>query len=335
MKSDVIAVTMGDPAGIGPEVVLRACGAERVGNRGRVVVIGDMAVLEAVSKKLGIDLCLLKIESVDAMPEPGDGIPVIDTGVIDDVSALEIGEVSALGGRAAVSSVEKATELALKKKVSGIATAPIQKEAIRQAGYTSIGHTEMLSKLTGSSRSVTMFTVDKLRIFFHSRHVSLREMIESLSTERITDSIILADTCLRSLGFERRLLALAALNPHASDGGLFGNEEAEILRPALIAAREGGVDIHGPLPADSVFHRALQGEFDAVVSLYHDQGHIAAKTYDFYRTVSVTLGLPFIRTSVDHGTGFDIAWQGRANPVSMEEAILGCFDLVQKYKPIM
>jgi 4-hydroxythreonine-4-phosphate dehydrogenase len=179
-----------------------------------------------------------------------------------------------------------------------------------------------------------MFQVDRLRIFFHTRHLSVRNMLQSLSSEGVVESIVRAHHCLESIGLDRGKLALAALNPHASDGGLFGNEEERILQPACTEARERGVDVEGPVPADSVFHLALNGRYDAVVSLYHDQGHIAAKTYDFHRTVSVTLGLPFIRTSVDHGTAFDIAWEGRANAESMHEAIRACFDLAGTYKPV-
>ncbi len=327
---------MGDPSGVGPEIVLRACTSERVVRvKGTVVVCGDMAVMEAVRDRLGMDVKIRRVESVDEALDTGDAVPVIDTGIVKDVSSFRVGEISKLGGRAAVACVRKAADLALDGKVDGIATAPINKEALRKAGFSFKGHTEMLSHMAGSSSSVTMFMVDNLRIFFHTRHISLRKMMEELNIAGVTDSILFADICLRSLGYVKRRLALAAFNPHASDGGLFGSEEAEILVPACAEARERGTDVKGPLPADSVFHRALEGEFDAVLSLYHDQGHIAAKTYDFYRTVSVTLGLPFIRTSVDHGTAFDIAWKGTANPVSMEEAIISCFDLAQQYVPII
>ncbi len=333
MKGRIIAATMGDPSGIGPEIVLRACASERVRAKGTCVVIGDMAVMEAVRNRLGMDIAVSRVRNVEEAFHPGNVVSVFDMEIVRDVSSLLVGEVSELGGRAAVSYIRKAADLALDGKVDGIATAPINKEALQKAGFSYIGHTEMLSSMAGSSDSVTMFMVDRLKIFFHTRHISLRKMIEELNITGVTDSILLADTCLRSLGYAKRRLALAALNPHASDGGLFGREEAEVLVPACEAARERGANVDGPVPADSVFHRALEGEFDGVLSLYHDQGHIAAKTYDFYRTVSVTLGLPFIRTSVDHGTAFDIAWKGTANPASMEEAIISCFDLAQKYVP--
>jgi len=333
MKGKVIAATMGDPSGIGPEIVLRACASKRVRARGLPVVIGDVTVLEAVRDRLGMNIEVRRVRHVEEAVHTETAIPVLDQAVVLDVSSLSTGTVSTLGGRAAVSYIRKAVDLAMDGKVDGIATAPINKEALRKAGFSCIGHTEMLSHMAGSSTSITMFMVDNLKIFFHTRHISLRKMLEGLNIQAVTDSILLADTCLRSLAFEKRRLALAAINPHASDGGLFGSEETEILFPACTAARERGVVVDGPMPADSVFHRALEGEFDAVLSLYHDQGHIAAKTYDFYRTVSVTLGLPFIRTSVDHGTAFDIAWKGTANPVSMEEALKVCFDLSTIYTP--
>jgi 4-hydroxythreonine-4-phosphate dehydrogenase len=191
----------------------------------------------------------------------------------------------------------------------------------------------MLAEMFEVEKSYTMFMIDRLRILFHTRHLSLLDAIRSLDTEGVFQSIETAQKCLRSIGEEAGKIALAALNPHASDGGLFGNEERDILEPAVKMAQQKGISAVGPIPADSVFYFALEGKFDAVVSLFHDQGHIASKTYDFYRTVSVTFGLPFIRTSVDHGTAYDIAWKGIANPISMEEAIKACFDLAPRYRP--
>jgi 4-hydroxythreonine-4-phosphate dehydrogenase len=267
-------------------------------------------------------------------------VPVLDVPLTDPpparaelVESLEKGKVSALGGRAAVNAIERAVALALEGAVAGIATAPINKEALREAGCAYIGHTEMLAGMAGGAGGFTMFQVDRMRIFFHSRHTSLRDAIDGLTVPGVADSLKQAHNCLRAIGLKKPRLALAALNPHGSDGGLFGDEEQRILVPACAAARERGVDVEGPVPADSVFHLALGGGCDGVLSLYHDQGHIAAKTYDFYRTVSVTLGLPFVRTSVDHGTAFGIAWQGKANPLSMTEAILACRDLAGRYEP--
>ena len=334
VKKLIIAVTMGDPAGIGPEIVLKSAAKMSSDVRHGSVVIGDFAVLEEVNRRLGLGVSLCKVKSAADALEVKDTLPILDLGVVQDVSSLKVGSVTSLGGRAAVSYIKHAVDLALKNKVQGIATGPINKEALCEARFHYIGHTEMLSELSGSGKSVTMFMVDRMRIFFHTRHLSLRLMLETLSREGVVESIMQAHQCLDSVGLGKGRLALAALNPHASDGGLFGDDEENILIPACKEARRRGVDVEGPVPGDSVFHLALQGRYDAVVSLYHDQGHIAAKTYDFHRTVSVTLGLPFIRTSVDHGTAFDIAWKGVANPVSMQEAVRACFELAGKYRPV-
>ncbi len=324
---------MGDPSGIGPEVILKCYRNKKLLKMGVPVIIGDYAVLERVNNRLGLDLLLKRVASIEESGLYSNVVPVMDQDVVTDASRVPIGRISSLGGSAAVTYVRKAVQLALDKEVTGIATGPIHKEALRNAGFSYIGHTEMLSEMAGGVNSVTMFMVDRLKIFFHTRHMSLKMMLQSLDVDGVLGSITLAQRCLRSIGLENGILALAALNPHGSDGGLFGTEERDILIPACERARKLGITVEGPVPADSVFHLALQGKYDAVVSLYHDQGHIASKTYDFHRTVSVTLGLPFVRTSVDHGTAFDIAWKGVANHVSMEEAIRACFELSLNYKP--
>ncbi|MFP4482377.1 MAG: 4-hydroxythreonine-4-phosphate dehydrogenase PdxA [Thermovirgaceae bacterium] len=334
MSQMPIAVTMGDPAGVGPEIVLQSLESEGIWKCGQYLLVGDLKVLEAVKRRLKLSASLQPVDlgrgKIERSPS---SIPVLDVGIVGNIQDLDIGRISALGGHTAVECIAKSVDLALRGLIKGIATAPINKEALKKAGYHYIGHTEMLAKLSESRESVTMYLVDAMRIFFHSRHESLKSMIEGLSVEGIVRSIRLADRCLVSLGIEDRRLALAALNPHASDGGLFGDEEARFLIPGVEQAQDAGIDVTGPVPADSVFHMALEGKFDGVISLYHDQGHIAAKTHDFYRTVSVTLGLPFIRTSVDHGTAFDIAWKGLANPVSMTEALLACCALADRYDP--
>ena len=260
-------------------------------------------------------------------------VPVLDTAVITDPNKLDIGKVGALAGKASLEYVRRAVELCMEGEADGLVTGPINKESIRAAGSSHIGHTEMISSMTGERKGVTMFSVDALKIFFHSRHLSLSEAIGAIDVESVLESLRLTANCLLSVGYESPSIALAALNPHASDGGLFGDEESRYLSPALDKARAEGIDVHGPIPADSVFFQALQGTYDAVLSLYHDQGHIAAKTYDFYKTVSVTFGYPFLRTSVDHGTALDIAWKGKANPVSMKEAVSTCRELAARYRP--
>jgi 4-hydroxythreonine-4-phosphate dehydrogenase len=330
MTNAPIAVTVGDPAGIGPEIVLKALGKFA----GRAIVIGDYRVLEAARDVMSIDVRLDRVDGGDGLSRSGSGVRVLDTGVVQDPALLERGVVSPLGGKSAVAAVERAVELARAGEIRGIATGPINKEALREAGFEYIGHTEMLSELTDAGMSVTMFAVDRMKIFFHTRHQSLGRVISGLSVEGVVESMVQAHRCLESIGVQAGNLALAALNPHASDGGLFGDEEECILAPACEEADRRGIHVEGPVPADSVFHHALLGRYDAVVSLYHDQGHIAAKTYDFFRTVSVTFGLPFIRTSVDHGTAFDIAWKGVANPASMIEAVKACIDLSNRYVPV-
>lgn len=333
-EKNVIAITMGDPAGVGPEIILKSFLDARLWQKGIPIVVGDYKVLKEVKDRLDINVEIKQILNTEEAICATGALPVLDLMMICDVCALPVGEVSSVAGKAAVQYVRKAVDLALGGEVKGIATAPINKQAIKEAGFHYIGHTEMLSELSGHKKIITMFMVNKLKIFFHSRHLSLRQATQVLTVDSVFETILFAERCLRSLGYKKCSLALAALNPHGSDGGMFGNEEERILIPACEKAREKGIKVEGPIPADSVFHLGFEGKYDAIVSLYHDQGHIAAKTYDFYQTVSVTLGLPFVRTSVDHGTAFDIAWKGVINPVSMTEAILTCFDLSERYSPI-
>jgi len=333
MDKHMIAIPMGDPAGVGPEIVLKALSEDRDRYNGIPVITGDISVLNALKDKLSIPIELKSVSDTDNIALETIEVPVFDTGMINEAKDIEPGVVTPLAGKAAVSYIKKAVELCKEGKTLGIATPPINKEALRAAGFHYIGHTEMLAEMFEVEKSYTMFMIDRLRILFHTRHLSLLDAIRSLDTEEVFQSIETAQKCLRSIGEEAGKIALAALNPHASDGGLFGNEERDILEPAVKMAQQKGIPAVGPIPADSVFYFALEGKFDAVVSLFHDQGHIASKTYDFYRTVSVTFGLPFIRTSVDHGTAYDIAWKGIANPISMEEAIKACFDLAPRYRP--
>ncbi|MFP4180240.1 MAG: 4-hydroxythreonine-4-phosphate dehydrogenase PdxA [Spirochaetaceae bacterium] len=340
MKNHVIAISAGDPAGIGPEICLKSFLSDKVSGRGTAVVVADYAVLEAVRDTLQIPVTLQRVESAQeaqkAQGAQGERatVPVLDAGVITDVSRLKAGEISGLAGKAAAQYIRKAVELCMKGEAVGLATGPINKEALREGKLDYIGHTEMISEMSNGKKGITMFLVDRMRIFFHSRHLSLGKAIDAIDRESVLESLILADRCLKSVEFESATLALAALNPHASDGGLFGDEEEKYLIPACKDARARGLNVVGPVPADSVFAQALEGKYDGVLSLYHDQGHIASKTYDFYRTVSVTFGYPFLRTSVDHGTALDIAWKGIADSVSMEEAVSACFTLAPKYHPI-
>jgi len=340
-KRPLIAISVGDPNGVGPEITLKSFVLEDLWQYGDPLVTGDAVVLDAVKSKLQIPVRIMPVSDVSDLrpltPTDEKGLPVVpvlDQGVIMDAADLEVGKVSGLGGRAAVAYIKAAVDLCTGGRAQGITTGPINKVALRAGGFDYIGHTEMISEMSNKKKGITMFQVGKMKIFFHSRHVSLRKAIDLITKDSIVDSIEISNRCLSSVGVSAPKLAVAGLNPHASDGGLFGDEEAREIKPAIEEATRRGYKVVGPLPADSVFHQAEEGRFDAVISLFHDQGHIAAKCYDFYRVVSVTFGYPFIRTSVDHGTALDIAWKNIANPVSMKEAILCCFDLAGKYQPL-
>ncbi len=325
----LLLLTMGDPAGIGPEISLTAAASAAVRRVARPVVVGDAVVLSHAADALAQARGALPI-ALDVVARPGEArllpgrVDVIDLANVD-AGAFAWGTLSADLGRAGYEYLAEATRLALAGEADALVTAPIQKEAWHLAGVPAIGHTEALQALSGASDSVTMFVAGSLRTFFYTRHLPLGEAVQRIreaGPDALARFLQLADGLLAGLGAERRRIALAALNPHAGENGLLGAEEGEVLAPAVERARAAGVDAAGPIPADSVYHQALQGRWDAVVSLYHDQGHIATKTLAFERTVSVTLALPFLRTSVDHGTAFDIAGTGSASAVSMEEACL-------------
>lgn len=298
-----IGITLGDPAGIGPEITARAL--MNLGEHtGELVLIGNRDNFLIVSRETGLDPDLL------------DGMSFVDI----PSSSFEMGRISDAAGSVAVRSIEAATSLAIKGELDGICTAPINKEAIRLAGSGFNDHTDMLKALTGSRTVSTVFETHRLRVIFLSKHVSLKDALDLITEESVYAEIENADYALRMLGIDRGKIAVSALNPHGGEGGMFGREELDILIPAISRAKPH-YNVEGPYPADSVFHRAATGEFDMVVSLFHDQGHIAAKMYDFDRTVSMNIGLPFLRTSVDHGTAFDIAGKWIADGTSMLEAI--------------
>ena len=316
----VVAITLGDPASVGPEVVVKALAAGELSDVCVPVVVGDPRAVERALATTGAAL------EVVPVARPADATGARGLAEVVDVPARGLdgiawGRVQADAGRAAFESIRAAIGLALAREVDAVATAPVNKEAFRAAGVAQIGHTEIFGELTGTPDPLTLFEVKALRIFFLSRHVSLADAIRRITAERVASGLTRAAAALRTLGVASPTIALAALNPHGGEHGLFGDEEEQELVPAVERARAAGVDARGPYPADSVFWHAAEGRFDAVLSLYHDQGHIAAKMYDFERTVSITCGLPFLRTSVDHGTAFDIAGTGRASAVSMVEAV--------------
>jgi len=317
-KRPIIGITMGDPAGIGPEIVVKALDNKNIYDSVRPLVIGTADYLELNMKIINKSLDINRVEKIDDCKFEHGTIDVFNVPGEDRIS---FGKISPGAGCLAFEYIKKSIEMALDGVIDGVATAPINKEAIRAAGIDFIGHTEMYTELTSSRDVLTMFQIDNLRIFFLTRHMSLVEACKKVTFENVYRGILSSYNALLSLGFNNPKLAVAALNPHGGENGLFGYEEVKEIIPAIQKASEEGRDVYGPVPADSVFHLAKMGKYDAVLSLYHDQGHIAAKTLDFERTVSVTIGLPFIRTSADHGTAYDIAGKGIASSVSMEEAI--------------
>jgi 4-hydroxythreonine-4-phosphate dehydrogenase len=331
MTRPVVGIPMGDPAGIGPEIILKALKNEKLYSLCKPLVVGNIGVLKQIDKVVGSKLLFNIID------EPGHGkythgaVDIISLNNLD-AGSFEYGRVQAVTGKAAYEYIVKTVELANLGVITAIATAPINKEAIRAANINFTGHTEMLADLTNTYDPLTVFQVNNLRVFFLTRHVSLKEAYDLVKEDRIADYILRCDTALRYLGLEKGLIAVAGLNPHNGEHGLFGDEEVREIEPAIEAARKKGVNVVGPVPADSVFYHALKGRYDAVLSLYHDQGHIAAKMVDFERTISLTIGMPFLRTSVDHGTAFDIAGKGVASSVSMEEAIRLAAEYGSKYR---
>jgi len=315
-----IAITMGDPCGIGPEVVVKALADPRVYAACRPVVIGNTYAMQQAVKVAGQPLAVRETADPTAAGQDPAVVEVVDIHNLNP-EAITVGQLSVPCGQAAMEWVTKAGQLALAGVVDGIATAPLNKEAASLAGFQSIGHTELLQELAGIKTIATMLLSKNLRVVHLTTHRSLRVACDYVKKERILEFLQLTHDSFVRWGFPQPRLAAAGLNPHNSDGGLLGNEESEEIAPAVAAARERGIDAVGPIPADSVFHQAIQGRYDAVLAMFHDQGHIPVKVYGFEESVTANLGLPFVRTSVDHGTAFDIAGQGLAQHISMLESI--------------
>jgi 4-hydroxythreonine-4-phosphate dehydrogenase len=312
---------MGDPAGIGPEVIAEAYPELR--QTSRPVVIGDASVIADAIEVVESSLDVESVESVDAATFGAHAVPVLD---VDNVDALVRGEVREEYGAASLEYVERAIELAKAGDIDAITTAPINKQATKLAGSTYAGHTGMLADYTDTENYAMMLVEDELRVTHVSTHVSLREACDRVTTENVLDTIRLTAEALRDLGVDSPSVGVAGLNPHASDGGLLGDEDTAEIEPAVEQTREEGIDATGPESPDTVYVRAASGEFDCVVSMYHDQGHIPIKMLGFaggsaVSGVNVTIGLPIIRTSVDHGTAFDIAGEGIASEQSMLDAV--------------
>lgn len=323
-----IAIPLGDPAGIGPEIVVKALAENEIYELSKPLVVGDAQVVRQALEFCGLNLNVHSVNKADEGIYQVGTVDVIDLRNVD-IHTLRMGQVQAQGGRAAFEYIQRSVEKALAHEVDAIATTPINKESLRAAGVDYIGHTEILAGLTGTHDPLTMFEVRNMRVFFLTRHVSLRKACDLVTHERILDYIHRCHQALKRLGVTEGTMAVAGLNPHSGEHGLFGDEEVNHVIPAVEEAQKQGYKVAGPIGADSVFHLALMGKYNSVLSLYHDQGHIATKTLDFERTIALTIGLPFLRTSVDHGTAFDIAGTGKASPVSMMEAIR----LAAKYSP--
>lgn len=328
MKRSFIAVPIGDPAGVGPEIVAKSVASKDVTAAAKCVIVGNKEVMDNAIKITGENLTVNVIDDV----EQGDYREgILNLIHIDnmDMSQFAFGKVSGMCGKAAYDYIEKSIELANNGKVDAVATTPINKESLRAGGINFIGHTEIFGALTHTEDPLTMFETNGLRVFFLTRHVSLREMLDMIKKDRIIDYVKRCTAALEKLGVTDGVMAIAGLNPHSGEHGLFGWEEVEEIVPAIEELKKQGYKVEGPIGADSVFHQAAQGKYSSVLSLYHDQGHIATKTLDFEKTIAITNGMPILRTSVDHGTAFDIAGKGVVSAVSMIEAIL----LAAKYAP--
>ena len=319
-EKPAIAITMGDPCGIGPEVVVKALADPRVYASCRPLVVGNTYAMRQAVKLTGLPLTINETNDPTAAGVDASVVDVVDIHNLNPED-ITVGQLSVACGKASMEWVSKAGQLCLAGVMDGMATAPLNKEAASMAGYESIGHTELLQELTGARAVPTMLLAKNLRVVHLTTHRSLRVACDYVKQERILDFLQITYDSFVKWGFPSPRIGVAALNPHNSDGGLLGHEEAEEIAPAVSAARERGIDATGPVPADSVFHQAIQGRYDAVLAMFHDQGHIPVKVYGFEESITANLGLPFVRTSVDHGTAFDIAGKGIAEHVSMLESI--------------
>ena len=315
-----MGITMGDPSGIGPEVIIKSFENPDVRSK-RIIVIGDYNIMKAMYNLLKIrSFNLLRISNVNESQFDERLLNILDLRLID-MKKFKPGEVRNDSGNAAFMAIKKAVELVMNKEIDAIVTAPVNKEALHLAGHKYPGHTEILAGLTNTKDYAMLLYDKRLRVIHVSTHISLLEAITGLKRERIEKVIELAHEVMRKLNVEVPEIAVAGINPHSGENGLFGSEEINEIIPAIRNMKKKGIRVEGPVPPDIVFLQALKGKYDIVVAMYHDQGHIPLKLLGFTSGVNVTVGLPFVRTSVDHGTAFEIAWLGEADEKSMVEAI--------------
>ena len=327
-STPVVGITMGDPSGIGPEIILKSY--DRKGIRKlRIIVIGDYGVMLSAYNMLNIkSFRLNRIENISGCIFNNEILNILDLKLIGK-NELHPGKIQAVSGNAAFECIRKAVDLVKNSTIHTIVTAPLNKEALQLAGHHYSGHTEILADLTGTKDYAMLLYEKKLSVIHVSTHVSLLEAISRVKRERIEKVIEMANAVIKKLGKDMPRIAVAGINPHAGENGLFGKEEIKEITPAVNRMKEKGINVEGPIPPDTVFLQAVKGKYDIVVAMYHDQGHIPLKLIGFNSGVNVTVGLPFIRTSVDHGTAFEIAWQGKANENSMVEAIKLSIKLTQ------
>ena len=322
-----VGVTMGDPAGIGPEIALEAVARDALQERAALVVLGDLSHLAGLADDLGIDVDLREVTDV-ADATAGSPVDVVD---FDNLGEVTYGEVRAEYGRASLAYVDRAVDLAVEGRVDGLCNAPIHKQAIDRAGSEYAGHTDMMAARTGTDRHTVLVTDGQLRVTHHSLHVPVETALDRVSTDSLLDTIRLTAELVPQVGIRDPKLGVLGVNPHAGDGGVIGDVDDAVVKPAVDRAREAGLDVHGPLPPDSAFNCGLDGEFDCMVAMYHDQGHIPVFVNSHVpgggvRATAVTLGLPFPRATTLHGTAYDIAGHGTAAPDSMVAAVNAVVD---------
>ncbi|WHI59903.1 4-hydroxythreonine-4-phosphate dehydrogenase PdxA [Mammaliicoccus lentus] len=321
MKKPIIGITMGDPSGVGPEIIVKSLNNEELYNSSHPIVIGDSKRVLEVIKILNLNLEVKSIsENADFETTKFGEIKCLDLNLLPD--NIEFGQINLTSGDAAFKYLSKAINLANSKRLDAICTAPLNKEAMQKAGHLYPGHTEILADLTNTDNYAMMLSSPKLKVIHVTTHVGLIEAINQIKPERVFDVIKMADVTLKNSGIENPKIGVCGINPHAGENGLFGNgEEEEKIDPAIKQAKDLNINVEGPLPADTLFFRAQRGDFDIVIAMYHDQGHGPIKVLGLEAGVNITVGLPIIRTSVDHGTAFDIAGKGIVDERSMNEAL--------------
>lgn len=314
----LLALTMGDPAGIGPEIAIKALRGNEIPSQCRVFIIGDLTVMEQAKRFTGSSVTMHPMTTIDDFEE--GSINILDMQLVKP-SDVTMGNESALCGKASYDYVIKGISLAREGLIHGVVTNPINKASLKKAGIDFPGHTEIFAHETGSTNFSMVFTLDNVYVIYVTTHCSLREAIEHITREKVYSKIVLLNSTLQSTGLEHPRIAVGGLNPHAGEGGMFGNEELLHIIPAIEQARKEGLTVTGPLQPDTVFMRAFNGEFNGIVTMLHDHGFVALKSKDFEHGVNLTVGLPIIRTSVGHGTAFDIAGTGKASEKSLLAAI--------------